>query len=510
MGWGLPLSRVESQVSGRFAREGGGAVAQAVQHVREFCRETFASRGFWLVCCAMGLAGLTVQLMNRSLFPLFDDVFTYARDISITCSALVSIALGLISLARPALLSGKRLFMFMLTIWVLGVIGVLMGLILRIPALLVLGACLFVTSRGWASISSNLAAVSLPAPQAVVAIAMGAVFAQLFDLIVRIAALPQQVCAVLLAVLVPVCLVCAHHRAGALADEIAAGPAATELSVTRPASYLPLTSNLYVCIILVQVAFGFALRFGEVAGSPSFGNLGLAFAGVLVLVVLALGGRFIGDEIVNVSLLALTAGFLLVIVIGPSSAVLANGLLTVGTCVFGVALNSTLVALAARNPLAALSIMGWGQGMSGLATTLGALLGTTANRIEVTDGHQQLAQFVALLLLALVAYMLFGLRGFSLCATIEGVVPPEPDIEVHVSADEVFAERCAQVASDHQLTPREAEVFEMLARGRNREYIEERLSVSRNTVKAHVKHIYAKLDIHSHQELIDLVEGKGE
>lgn len=140
------------------------------------------------------------------------------------------------------------------------------------------------------------------------------------------------------------------------------------------------------------------------------------------------------------------------------SAVPANDLLTVGTCVFGIALNSTLVALAARNPLAALSIMGWGQGMSGLATTLGALLGTTANHIEVTDGHQQLAQFVALLLLALVAYMLFGLRGFSLRVTIEGVVPPEPDIEVHVSADEAFAERCcAQVASDHQLTPRETE-----------------------------------------------------
>ena len=225
---------------------------------------------------------------------------------------------------------------------------------------------------------------------------------------------------------------------------------------------------------------------------------------------LALGGRFIGDEIVNVSLLALTAGFLLVMVGGSGGVMLANGLLTVGTCVFGIALNFTLVALAARNPLAALSIMGWGQGMSGLATTLGALLGTTANRIEVAAGHQQLAFFVAVVLLVLVAYILFGLRRFSLRATIEGVVPPEPDIEIHVSADEVFAERCAQVAAAHQLTPREAEVFEMLARGRNREYIEERLSVSRNTVKAHVKHIYAKLDIHSHQELIDLVEGKAE
>ena len=46
----------------------------------------------------------------------------------------------------------------------------------------------------------------------------------------------------------------------------------------------------------------------------------------------------------------------------------------------------------------------------------------------------------------------------------------------------------------------------MLARGRDRTYIQEQLVVSRNTVKANVKHIYAKLDIHSHQDLIDLVE----
>mgnify|MGYP002989473542 CR=1 FL=1 len=62
-------------------------------------------------------------------------------------------------------------------------------------------------------------------------------------------------------------------------------------------------------------------------------------------------------------------------------------------------------------------------------------------------------------------------------------------------------------AEEFSLTPREAEVFAMLARGRDRAYIEEALVVSRNTVKAHVKHVYAKLGIHSHQELLDLVEG---
>lgn len=223
----------------------------------------------------------------------------------------------------------------------------------------------------------------------------------------------------------------------------------------------------------------------------------------------ALLGRFVGDEIVNVSLLALTAGFLLVIVGGSTSAMLANGIINVGTCVFGVALNSTLVALAARNHLASMSIVGWGQGLSGLATTLGALLGTTANALDAAGCHRQLEALVAGLVLALVAYVLFGLRGFSLKATIEGVVPPEPACEpqpLTPSAEESFAARCHELACAHGLTPREEETFSMLARGRDRAYIEERLGVSRNTVKAHVKHVYAKLGIHSHQELIDLVE----
>ena len=37
-------------------------------------------------------------------------------------------------------------------------------------------------------------------------------------------------------------------------------------------------------------------------------------------------------------------------------------------------------------------------------------------------------------------------------------------------------------------------------------FVMEHYVISRNTVKSHVKHIYAKLGVHSQQELIDLVE----
>jgi DNA-binding NarL/FixJ family response regulator len=49
-------------------------------------------------------------------------------------------------------------------------------------------------------------------------------------------------------------------------------------------------------------------------------------------------------------------------------------------------------------------------------------------------------------------------------------------------------------------------VLSLLARGRNGSYIKDELVVSYNTVKAHVKHIYKKLGIHTHRELIDLIE----
>lgn len=66
--------------------------------------------------------------------------------------------------------------------------------------------------------------------------------------------------------------------------------------------------------------------------------------------------------------------------------------------------------------------------------------------------------------------------------------------------------RCEAVCSEHGLTPREQEVFALLARGRNAEHIGKELFISNHTVKTHTSRIYRKLAINSQQELIDLVE----
>ena len=117
----------------------------------------------------------------------------------------------------------------------------------------------------------------------------------------------------------------------------------------------------------------------------------------------------------------------------------------------------------------------------------------------------------------LVVAMSVFLQHFSFEKTINGVRESVPPVLVD-SADEDDAseeraltvdERCEVLSQQKGLTKRETEVLHLLARGRTGVFIQHELCVSYNTIKAHVKHIYQKLDVHTHQELIDLVEDLG-
>lgn len=72
----------------------------------------------------------------------------------------------------------------------------------------------------------------------------------------------------------------------------------------------------------------------------------------------------------------------------------------------------------------------------------------------------------------------------------------------------LFRASCESIARSKGLTPREKEVFALLARGRSMSVIADILVVSKDTVKTHSRNIYQKLGIHSQQELIDSVESE--
>lgn len=81
----------------------------------------------------------------------------------------------------------------------------------------------------------------------------------------------------------------------------------------------------------------------------------------------------------------------------------------------------------------------------------------------------------------------------------------EPDA-IGATVDEYYLQISMEMAEEYKLSPRQTEIFIYLARGRNVQFIREKLVVSTPTVKSHVYSIYQKMGIHSHQELIDMVE----
>ena len=147
---------------------------------------------------------------------------------------------------------------------------------------------------------------------------------------------------------------------------------------------------------------------------------------------------------------------------------------------------------------------------TGIPTWLGMLVGTVLGwyvfmrQPSLGDGEHLV--LVGLSFLLLISFALFSLgetRRFDFASLGAGGVVPAGR-----GSDGFFVQSCKKVALEHGLTPRETEVFILLAKGRNAEFIEKELVVSHSTARSHIYNIYKKLGISSHQVLINMVEDR--
>lgn len=87
-----------------------------------------------------------------------------------------------------------------------------------------------------------------------------------------------------------------------------------------------------------------------------------------------------------------------------------------------------------------------------------------------------------------------------------GAYSAEADRATTISIEENLATRCEELASHYRLTPRENEICAYLGRGHSSLYISRTLLIADSTVRTHIKNIYRKLDVSSHEELLDLID----
>ena len=255
-----------------------------------------------------------------------------------------------------------------------------------------------------------------------------------------------------------------------------------------------------------RFVYGYSLTFGEADRVPVVAFSALVPLCLVALLAVARRRALSPDGLFRVSLLLSVAGFLALSVGSASRDAVASALLSAGTGAFEILMYYVLIQLGSRNPVGALSAFAWGNAMASWGTIFGAVFGRMTNAACQNDAVL-LSAIASCIVLALVAYVLFVVGEFRFSKTIEEVSPaPEVRVVERESGEQDFEDRLLQLAEDARLTEREREVFGLLARGRNARYIQETLVVSYNTVKTHVSHVYAKLGVHSQQELIDVAE----
>lgn len=468
-----------------------------------------------------------------------------AREISTYSGAAFSIAVAVAAYVRPSLMREGVWSVACLASTVGAAILLYLGVLTNNTTLLLLGAPFGGLGSAWLAVLTGIGLANLGAARAMLAVPAGFVLEYAFRCGLMALGLPSSMG--LATVAFVAALVASYlfirHDARTILESIHDSTAPTVLNITSPSSYVSFSSLAFVSVLLFNIACGFAL--GGANSTPSVAGTLISFIPVtIVLVIVVAKGSISTDALYRGSTLLIFAGFLTtpLLLFGgllttppllfggadPFNMQAHGTLLSAGSDLFNVLMYCFIAAVGARNKLGAVSVSASFLATQWLGIGIGAPIAQFVN--EISTSNATVAAWITMAItFAFVAYNYVGMRNYSFAETIEGITPAhteslmknasgeeaaaqlaeeaEPAEGLQQKSDDTaFETACAAVAEKHRLTARETEVFELLARGRTSPVIQEKLVLSHNTVKTHVRHIYAKLDVHSQQELISMVE----
>ena len=206
------------------------------------------------------------------------------------------------------------------------------------------------------------------------------------------------------------------------------------------------------------------------------------------------------------TLILMVAGYTLCTLVPEERQSVTMSLVLVGYGLFDLLSWAVMANVASRARTSPLRVFGLGVGMTVAGRALGYVVGAICATQQAAGNLslQSLSMLMVLLLVVACASILpesaFGRIGHP-----RDTEAPMPGKFAHASGLS-FESACVSIAHRSSLTAREIDVLLPLARGHNAQAISNELSITKGTVQTHVKHIYAKLGLHSQQELIELVE----
>lgn len=270
-------------------------------------------------------------------------------------------------------------------------------------------------------------------------------------------------------------------------------------------SFVSVLNPAFSCLFAFHCVSGFALALNCVSGVPVHSWVTGFVVTAIALIVLLRGKAYAPvDSIAGFAAFLVSGGLLSALVfVGHAPVAVSNVALSAGSGLFSILELLILALMGGRSFLGAIRVIALGKVFSSFGTLVGSESGHLVNLLVLTDSLAASISLAAILMVFMVLCYMW-LRSWSFERLIASIEPPCPLEPIDVAVDDLSC-RCISVASEYGLTNREGEILEMLAAGMGGREIEEACVISYNTVKTHIKHIYAKLGIHSQQELIDLV-----
>lgn len=263
---------------------------------------------------------------------------------------------------------------------------------------------------------------------------------------------------------------------------------------------------------MIAVALFFGISFGAMKGLMApVGPEAIAVRDALNIIAIIAGAltlyltmevcRMDFDRLTfQVSLPLIAAGFLLVPLHEPFN-VIGTGVYQFGYQYFYIVLWALWAALSNKRKIAPGYVACRGLFAIQFGQLIGSLLASYAAAAITDEAGFAMLSSCSIFVTLLIALFALGAKPTS---ASWGIIKPMEESD----AVSPFEKTGALLARECKLSPRETEVFLLLARGRNRAHISEDLVIGEETVKSHIKNVYRKLDVHSQQELIDLVEQK--
>lgn len=251
------------------------------------------------------------------------------------------------------------------------------------------------------------------------------------------------------------------------------------------------------------INFGFAIILLQSIGtmSVSYGAIGGMVGCTIALIALCAGALKRGADIRRIGFVPVAAPLLFLPLGGMASYILCS-IPIIATSIFTATVSWYSTARKSsskkRGPIEVFSkekMPGW----------FGLLIGAIVCEVAVNSSTDVFTVIIA----GLVALICITFAFLELCTynntDDQHATASKPGGQNEVRSRR-FRDRCDEISRSYGLTPREAEVLVLLAKGYHADSISAELSIARPTTRTHIQHIYQKLTINSQQELIRIVD----